>query len=391
MIIELPFSYKISGVEPRKRNTTERTGMDTALVNVRDVQEADCPVALTVLDEFGSHSETFRHFDGSFWIKDSRIDDLDFCKQHIMLMGEWPKKKQLSPSYHQNQRHFKPYRQEDADSDNAKACKGLSLIGILRYRLTECHSVFSIVDQDLQPKPPFYQTDAGGVSCAIVDPADTYRVIVRSSINEQRQKAVEYAQSNVIAIDGVLWHRSPVPAIYATDKDIVWGFDGSIGRELTANRYAYASSMHDRDDISIASAYKMSMTEYDTIPDAFPDAIEKERVKFYIEYIDASFFEKPDIRPLIIKDIKAAMSKIGVLEESTPYVYKWLELRDLIAARGKKVEEQDDDFLDAAADILLELDAMLGKTRYPGAVMWANRQVDLSFPEAPDTRSTPAY
>ncbi|MNW12898.1 hypothetical protein D3C71_2107020 [compost metagenome] len=62
----------------------------------------------------------------------------------------------------------------------------------------------------------------------------------------------------------------------------------------------------------------------------------------------------------------------------------------MIKAGGKKVEDQDDDFLDSAADILLELDAMLGKNRFPGATMWTNRQVDLSFPIS-ETPSGPSY
>lgn len=386
MIIELPFSYRMSGLEPKKRNPTGSTGIDIARVNIRDVHEADCPVALTLLDEAGSYAETFRHFEGSFWIRNSRADDVDFVKQHIMLMGEWPRKKHLTPSYHDNRRNFTPYTQQFADRDNEMACKGLSLIGILGYKLTDNHSLYYLVDKDLQPKRPFYQNDDGTISCETRDPSDNYRAIEENDINAKRQKAVEYAQANVIAIDGELWHRSPVPMIYATDKDITWAFDGSLGRPLETRGYYGA----DKDDTSISGAYKMAMTEYDNIPDVFPDALEKQRVKFYIEHIEPAFFEKPDVRPLIIKDIKEAMSRSGVLDEATPYVHKWLQLRDLIKAGGKKVEDQDDDFLDAAADILLELDAMLGKNRFPGATMWTNRQVDLSFPIS-ETPSGPSY
>ncbi|MCV9964602.1 hypothetical protein OIU34_22180 [Pararhizobium sp. BT-229] len=388
MIIELPFSYDMSGIEPKKRLPNSRTGIDVARVNIRDVPEDDCPVALTLLDEHGGHAEEFRHFEGSFWIKDSRADDVDFGKQHIMLMGHWPKKKQLHAGIHQNQRTFTAYEQEDADRDNETAGKGLSLVGLLRYKLTGQHSPFTLVDKEWQPKRPFFQADDGTVSCAIYDPSDTYRLIERNSVNEKRQQAVEYAQANTIAIDGVLWHRAPTPMIYATANAITWAFDGTLSGRL--QEHSYGSYGSERADTSISGAYQMSMTEYDNIPDAFPDALEKQRVKFYIEYINPSFFEKPDARPLIIKDIKAATSKVGVLDESTPYVHKWLQLRDLIEAGGKKVAEQDDDFLDAAADILLELDAMLGKNSYPGAVMWVNRQVDLSFP-TPDTPSGPSY
>ena len=388
MIIELPFKYDVRGVEPKKRLPVTFNGIDVARVNIRDVHEDDCPIALTLLDEHGSHAEEFRHFEGSFWIRDSRGDDVDFVRQHIMLMGHWPKKKQLTPGIHQNPRNFTAYAHDEAEKDNDAACKGLSLVGILRYKLTGQHSPFALVDKEWQPKPPFFQTEDGTVSCATRDPSDRFRLIENNSVNEKRQKAVEYVQSNTISIEGVLWHRAPTPMIYATDSAITWAFDGTLAGEL--REYSYGAYGSEQADTSIVGAYKMPMTEYVNIPDAFPDAIEKSRVKFYIEYIDPSYFEKPDVRPLILKDIKAAISKHGVLDESTPYVYKWLQLRDMIQAGGKKVADQDDDFLDRAADILLELDAMLGTARYPGAVMWTNRQVDLSFP-APEAPSAPSY
>lgn len=388
MIIELPFSYEIRGVEPKKRNPNSRIGIDVARVNIRDIHENDCPIALRLLDEDGGHAEEFRHFEGSFWIQDSRNDDVDFGKQHIMLMGHWPKKKQLTPGFHQNRNNFTPYTHEDAERDNATACKGLSLVGFLRYKLTGQYSPFTLVDKEWQPKRPFFQADDGTVSCASYDPTDTFRLIENSSINDKRQQAVEYAQANTIAINGVLWHRAPTPMIYASADAITWAFDGTLSGRL--EKLSYSSYNSEWSDDSISGAYKMSMTEYDNIPAAFPDAIENQRVKFYIEYIDPSYFEKPDVRPLILKDIKAALSKHGVLDESTPYVYKWLQLRDLVAPVAKQVDQQDDEFLDRVADILLELDALLGAARYPGAVMWANRQVDLSLP-APKTPSAPSF
>jgi hypothetical protein len=383
MIIELPFSYKITGLEPKKRTSNSRQGIDVARINVRDVAISDFPLALVLLDEDGSHAETFRHFEGSFWIRDSRVDDTDFVKQHIMLMGEWPKKPQLYPGYQENQRNFTKYTKDDANKDNEIACKGLSMIGILAYKFIDNNGIYRLVDKDLQPKLPFRQNYDGTVSCEPNDPSDEFRAIEENDINEQRQKAVEYTQANIISVDGELWHRCPPPMIYANSVTINWAFDGSLGRPLQHNRYGYRS---EREDTSISGDYKIAMTDFDDLIDVFPDAIEKQRIKFYIEHIDPVFFAKPDIRPLIIKDIDdAIVHKSNVLDEATPYVYKWLELRDLVKANGKKVVDQEDDVLDAAADILMELDAMLGKNRYPGAVMWANRQVDLSFPDVPPT------
>ncbi|MBY3433859.1 hypothetical protein HFN89_06820 [Rhizobium laguerreae] len=382
MIIDVPFNYRVSGIEPRCRNPNSRTGYDQVRINIRDVHESDAPVALELLDEDGGPAETFRHFEGGFWIRNSREDDTDFVKQHIMLMGYWPMKEKLEPSHYEGRRHFRPYTRADAERDNAKATKGLSLIGILRYMTTE-ENLWHIVDNDLQPRSPFYQ-GPDGIDCAVVDPQFEYRLIESNDINDKRQKTVEYAQSNVIAIGGELWHRSPVPMIYAAGKVITWAFDGTIGKELNRNKFGYGS--HDKDDMSIADAYKMSMTEYDTIPDHFPDAIERQRIKFHIRYIDPAFFETPDVKPLIVKDIEEALTKCSLQTDSAPYIHKWLQLRDLVRPVRKNLGNQDDGFFDTVAELMLELDAMVGMNRFPGATMWLNREVELQLPTGLDDK-----
>ncbi|MCS4088924.1 hypothetical protein [Rhizobium sp. BK176] len=383
MIIDVPFEYSVSGIEPRCRNPSGSTGYDQVRVNIRDIHESDAPVALELLDEDGGPAETFRHFEGGFWIRNSRDEDVDFGKQHIMLMGYWPMRKKLDPGYHENRRNFKAYTQAEAERDNAKAVKGLSLIGILRYNTTS-KNLWYMVDNDLQPREPFYQRPDGIIDCAVVDGTIGYREVTKNDINEKRQKTVEYAQSSVIAIDGELWHRAPVPMIYATDKAIHWAFDGTLnGKELSSDRYSY---MNDKADMMTVGAYKMAMTEYDTIPDHFPDAIEKQRVKFHIRYIDQAFFEKPDLKPLIVKDIEASMSECDLHRDSASYIHKWLQLRDLVRPVRKSLDSQSEEFLDMAADLMLELDAMAGRNRFPGATMWVNRQVDLGGPSAPENK-----
>jgi hypothetical protein len=375
MIIDIPFRYSVRGIEPRCRNPSDRTGYDQVRANIRDVHESDAPVALVLLDQDGGPAEIFRHFDGCFWIRDAREHDTDFGKQHIMLTGSWPKKSQLSPGYLDNARHFKAYTKDEANRDNEIACRGLSLVGLLRFITTAEYSAFSLADKDSQLRSPFYQGPTG-VDCAVVDPTVDFRQVTANDVSDRRQTTVEYAQSTVVAINGELWHRSPIPMIYATDKDITWAFNGSVGRELDPNQNGYQAA---RQDMAIVGAYKMSMTEYDTIPDVFPDAIEKQRVKFYIDYIDASYFDAPDIKPLVVKDIKQAVTTShSVLNQSTPYVYKWLELRDLVQSVNKDLDNQGDTFYDTAAELMLELDAMLGRSRYPGAAMWLNRKVEFN-------------
>lgn len=382
MIIDVPFKYYVSGVEPRCRNPNGRTGYDQVRVNIRDIHESDAPIALELLDEDGGPAETFRHFEGGFWIRNSREDDTDFMKQHIMLLGYWPQKQKLEPSYSEGRRGFRAYTTADAERDNAKAAKGLSLVGLLAYKTTD-GNLWYMVDNDLQPRSPFYQGPQG-IDCEVVDAEIGFREVQANDINERRQKTVEYAQSNVIAIDGELWHRSPVPTIYATKKNIHWAFEGTLdGKALSFERY---SSLNDKSDMMIADAYKMAMTEYDSIPDHFPDAIDKQRIKFHIRYIDPALFAKPDLKPLIVKDVELAWTKCDLHRDSESYIHKWLRFRELVRPVRKDLENQNDDFFDAAAELMLELDAMVGMNRFPGAAMWLNRQVDLGLPSTPENK-----
>jgi hypothetical protein len=382
MIIDVPFKYTANGVEPRKRNPHDSTGYDQVRINIRDIHETDAPVALELLDEDGGPAETFRHFEGGFWIRNSREDECDFSKQHMMLLGHWPLKSKVAPNYGEGRRNFRPYTRADADRDTAKALKGLSLVGFLRSQTTG-KSIWHMLDHDLQPDAPFYQ-GPGGIDCAVVDAEASFRDINRNNINDRRQETVEYAQANVVAINGEIWHRAPVPMIYATDKQITWAFDGTIGgNKLTDDRYGY---MNDKADMFIADAYKMAMTDYDTIPEHFPDAIEKQKVKFHIRFIDPDLFASPDLRPLILKDIDTAWLKCDVRSDSQSYIVKWLQFRDLVKPVRRQLDSQNDDFFDTVAEIMLELDAMVGMSRFPGAAMWLNRQVDLGLPATTDQK-----
>lgn len=373
MIIELPFKYKVRGLYPRHRNPSESNGIDAVNVNIRDVSEHDCPVVLALLDENGIHAETFRFFENEFWIRNSREDDLDFGRQHLMLMGQWPSKAQTTAGYHDNARNFKPFTAADAKANDERMMKGLSLVGIIRYCTVEEYGLQNLVSKELQPKDPYFQQADGSIGCRLKDPGPEFRAIESTDIEDQRMRAVTRAQSNLIAVDGDLWHKVPKPMILATDKQITWGFDGTIKGELRAG-YGYG---HEKEDSSLKDAYRMELTEFDTISEAYPDAIETGKVKFYIEYIDPAAFERPDFRPLVIKDIKTCLRESGVLDRATSYVYKWLELRDLLKSVDKKIPEDDDDFLDEAADIIVTLDAMTEQSRYPGAFMWSNRKVEL--------------
>lgn len=388
MKIDVPFKYSVTGLQPRKRNSQSFYGYDTVNVEIHEVADEDCPVVLELLDEDGGPAEIFRHYRGEFFIRNARLDDLDFGKEHIMLTGHWPKKSQMSPSFHENRHAFTPYTRDDADRDNKMACKALSAVGLMAYRLLGIYTPFSIKFNDDEPPSPIVSSFRDGLLLGdVFDPSDEFRLVEASTLATRRQAAVEYAQSNVIAVDGELWHRAPTPMIYAAEKSISWAFNGTMGQELKT--YSFGSREYEREDTRLAKAYKMAMTEYDTIPDVFPEALDKNLVKFYIEYIDPSYFAKPEVKPLVIKDIKSAMARSGVINEPTPFVHKWLVLRDLVKGSKTPLEERDEEFLDSAADILIELDAMQGKNNYPGAVMWANRQVDFDMSSLRMNKNTP--
>jgi len=384
MIVEVPFNYTVQGIEPRKRTSIHRTGYDTVSVNIRDVPEEDAAVALVLYDGEGLHSETFRFFEGTFWIRNSREDDIEFGPQHTMLMAEYPRKACLGGTYGQRARN--PYYERDAHADNMRMRAGLSRFGFLAAITANDGRITSLVDKDHEPKSGF-RDGPHGIVCDPYDPSHGFRLVEYSKHRERMEATSAYAHANVIAIAGKLWHRVPEPQLYATDKKIGWLFSGTLHGELRKySSYEYGA---DRLDTSTQDAYRVPVTELDSLIDNFPEVVAKNGLDVHIEEIDEACFHKPDLRPLIVKDIKTGLGMAYRLSEhTTPVIHEWCRLRDM--AKGLKAEEQDDDFLDAAADILNTIDRLIGKESFPGARMWANRSVALFDADDLDPSRTPA-
>lgn len=375
MIITLPFKYDVRGVEPRKRNDISKPNYDNVSVHIHDVDRSDLTHALTLVDRAGRHLETFYHFNNAFWIENSRASSQPFLNQHLMLAGQWPRtarpplKRYASPRERQN---YRAYSQDDADHDNSRYAAALDRIGILARHTTRPW-MDRLIGADGNLTAPFRDAE-GTVICDVTDPSEGFRMVMGNDREKTAEKMSSYAQDNVIAVDGKLFHKVPPPVIYATDDKVDWCFSESL-------YYLSPGSIHDEStyDYSSAHAYRMPMTDEGVIADAFPEHAAADKVMFKVHYIDEQLFEPVDLSKGVIKDIETVMSvRFDLAEKPTDFITRWCEVRDLVSHVLYALDEQSEDFYDSAASILCRMEEE-GLGKFPGATMWNNRAVALTL------------
>ena len=377
MIITLPYAYRLTGVQPRKRNTTGRTCYDNVMVDVQDIPVEDFNHALTLTDRQGRHLETFYHYDNSFWIADARPDGQTFHEQHLMLFGHFPRKER-PPLHHfatPGQRaNFRPFSRDEAESWNTRSAEGLRTIGLLRFATTD-PQLLKIVDTGGVPQHPF-STGENGIVCDVVRPDWEFRIVESDPREEKALKAATLAQTNTVAVGGVLYHRVPEPVIYASDSKVDWCFS----TDMRGTRGSNAAD--DTIDKSSVDAYRIPMTDESTIAEAFSSLSDTDRVMFQVHFIDERFFEKVDLRKGLVKDVKSVLKmRYDLADQTTAFIAKWCELRDLAHPVGRGLDDLDShptEFYDEAASILADMEAA-GMGFYPGASMWNNREVGLNI------------
>lgn len=384
MRINLPFSYRVLGVRHGKRNSTGATLHDSMEVHVRDIELEDLAHALTLVDREGKHLETFYHFENAFWIADSRSSAHPFSQPHLMLAGHWPNKgrKPLSTWATQKERSiYRPFSDNDARQTNERNLTSLSQMGFLRLATVKPH-LQGVKDEDGNFRFPLFLQD-GTVACHREEPEATFRIIEKNAHETDLQAARNHTENNVIAVDGVLYHKVPAPVIYATDSKVDWCFKDSFGR--LSERSAYDGDIYDS---SAYNAYRIPMTDFSTLEQAFPKQVESDSVMFGIEFIDNRFFEPVDLRKGLAKDIKSVLSiRLDLADKSTAFIAKWCALRDLVETEKVSLDEREPEFYDDAANILQGIETVDDTYVFPGAAMWINREVDLDIEVSAPSRT----
>ncbi len=386
MRINLPFSYKVMGVRHGKRNSTGATLHDNMEVHIRDIEPEDLAHALTLVDREGRHLETFYHFENAFWIADSRSSAHPFSQPHLMLAGHWPKKgrKALGMWATQKERAaYRPFSDSDAQQANERDLTSLSQMGFLRLATVKPH-LQGMKDEAGNFRFPLLLQD-GTVSCYREEPEATFRIIEENAHETALQATMIHTENNVIAVDGVLYHKVPAPVIYATDSKVDWCFRDSFGRLAEPSAY---DSQKDVYDSSAYNAYRIPMTDFSTLEQAFPKQVESDSVMFGIEFIDNRFFDAVDLRKGLVKDIKSVLSiRYDLADKSTAFIVKWCALRDVVQAEDVPLDERDPAFYDEAANILQGIETVDDTYVFPGAAMWLNREVELDITASPPTRT----
>lgn len=379
MIIEFPFQYEVRGTMHRRRTTSSSYGIDLTRANVPDVSAADFPVALVLRDELAAYGHTFHHYNGEFWIRDRAAEDEPFGDQHMMLMGRWPSKKHTRPVA--RGRGSDVFTQREADEENAQCAAGLGAVGLLEFVTAKPHMGY-IVDKAGILRSGFRSVD-GVVRHKPQKAEDDYKTVEANDMRRRSDIAAHYAVTNVIAVDGELYHRVPEPVAYAGGGKIDWCFSSTI---KPLGEHWQSEKGEDR---STLDAYRVSMTELDGLIEANPEIASKSHVKFYVEHIEERFFAKRDMTQLILKDMDTALNYgPSIHQHSTTFIERWCELRDMLEGRMKMPDLIETETLDRAAELLGELDRLSGENHYPGALLWRDRSIEFSgIDAAPETAS----
>lgn len=375
MRITLPFAYSARGILPGKRNPSEKTFYDNVDVNLREIDPSEFEHALTLVNLERHCTETFYHFDGSFWIEDGRDDPSEIADQHLMLAGHWPAKARPTQNHFATARErnlYRPYTAENAARDNTNLSMEIAALGYLRTKTAKVYNGSVMKGGELTDG---FLVGPTGIESIPTSPEHEYRILEHSNIAAKRMAAVEYAQSNVISVSGKLWHRVPAPVVYATDKKVDWCFSESFGT-LTSS---YNDYDRDRKDTSAHEAYRMPMCGEDILEQAFPSHFENCRVAFTIDFMDDRFFEAVDLRKGVVKNIEEAIKLgYGLAKLPTAQIAKWCELRDLVGNPKVDFLGRPDGFFDEAAAILQDMDSM-GMGNFAGAAMWNERDIDMEL------------
>jgi hypothetical protein len=381
MRIDLPFQYKVNGIEKGRRNPADYDGYDIVGIEVPDVDQGDVVRALELLDKDGIPSETFVFYRDNFYIRNFRTDEMAFGPQHQMLIGRWPQKSYTRPQVRGVYRDT-TYTSKEASDDNLRATKGLGLVGLLT-RKTINSSYSWVLDKDHNFFAPLSLVD-GVVCIPPVDPRERLREVRQNNMLAAREGAIKHALDNVIAIDGEVYHKVSEPVIVANKHRVDWVFSQTL-EPLNTQYNVYNNG----DDTWTKDAFRMSMADFDDVAELYPEA--SSRMGFYIEHIEPSCFPARDTRKGMVRDVEDALymrHRLG--DQKTAFIHQWCMLRDLMAETpGKTVAEKDDVVLDRAAEIMFAMQDILEAEKFPGARLWAERDVGMAMLDIPDTFDGP--
>lgn len=350
MIIEIPYLYEVTGTRPRGRSIYSSSGLGVTQVEIPEIPKHELEIAVEFMDADGIWSETVYHHQGAFWIADDRRELDAFGHQHLNLVGILARKS----GFIREARHHRTFTQSEAAEANLQSAHKLGELGITNKMILGYWTPYHMVDG--QPK------------FTPMDPSADYRQIDGSTESTRKAAAIAYAEVNTAWCDGRLYHKVPEPVIFVGSTKADWGF----GAHLRTPHIGWEKETY---DTWLETAYRIPLSAYDDLPDNFPKIAESSGIRFYVNHYAPEFFVSEDVRPAVIKDLIKATHHISVYSDSTAFIKKWCDLKDLIGTSEKQIEQLDDDTIDHACEIVEELMILKPERQYPGVKMWLNREI----------------
>ncbi|MDW9481132.1 hypothetical protein GOB57_21030 [Sinorhizobium meliloti] len=365
MRISVPFSYQVKAIPYKHKLESTLTMLENMWVDVPEMEAGNLALALVVRDVEGRDIERVYACGGDFWVRDSRNEgDLPFLEQHLPAAG------QRIPGTRQSAH---PLLRESEELSGATTLLGK--VGMLRTRTAGIGG--------REARHWIVNRPEGHEFIEITVDTEKARSVSSSDREERLQRARRLAMDQTIAVDGVLYHRVAEPCIISDSNhctEMKWRF-GCPDFLTPAG-------------IAKNSGYPVSAKDFERVHDWFDEPDRAVTMRFSFDVLDETYFKIRADRIALVSSAQRVVSDGLYNENTTPYIAKWCELRDCLAALLRAPDApltaagmlaRDDHDFERLAGLLEEIGEFGETRRYGGKLdlqglkMWDSRAVALEM------------
>ncbi|MCV9964567.1 hypothetical protein OIU34_22005 [Pararhizobium sp. BT-229] len=366
MRISVPFSYKVSATPYKHKLPSTMSMVENAWVDVPDVDVENLLLALVVRDAAGRDIEHVYTYAGEFWVKDERgAGDLPFLSQHLPVAGQ--KIPEARTSSH--------FSRADEESQLTAATNLLGKVGMLRTRTAGVGAY--------EARNWMFNGQNGPEFVEVTVESEKARNVTSSTREERLQRARTLAHNHCISVDGVLYHRVAEPCLVSRSSmycEVRWTFG--------------CPDFFTPEGLSKNHGYPVSAKDFDRVHDWFDTSAKAAKVDFSFDVLDESPFRTRADRIALVSSAHRVVADGLSKENSTPYIAKWCEVRDYLAALWQGEEgkltpasmlERDEADFDRLAGLLDDIGQFGEKRKYGGELdlqglkMWDGRTFALEI------------
>lgn len=361
MQVTVPVAYSVTAIKFKHQLESNLTMMENLTVDIQDVDAESLDFAMVVSDLEGRELERVYGYNGKFWIRDSRGEgDMPFLSQHLDLVGQNISKRSGGYDVFSSSGQYR-------SAIEARLSK-VGEVGLLRYATGDL--------SDHLYREHAYNGRGGVEFLEKTVESERARNVTVSNREVKLANARLAAHTGCIAVDGVNYRRVSEPCLL-----VATAYDYSAKWMFGAPNFVDTSSSNRQ-----TSGYPVSMRDFGRLHEWFPSRRDRAlNVDFVVEVMDESYFTRPADRIGILADATNIVESSLGKGESTPFIHKWCEVRDMLVdmwkvdggrATTQQVLEIDESEYEKLAGLVEEI-AQLGDVPDRGLRMWDSRVVTV--------------